>query len=839
MDFKAILERWIGDDSSRFLKTARPIVEQINNLEPQMAALADADFPAKTNELKTRLVNGESFGSVIPEAFALVREASKRTLQMRHFDVQLIGGLVLCQGKIAEMKTGEGKTLVATLAAYANALYGRGVHVVTVNDYLARRDAEQMGQLYHFLGLSVGVLNGSNQSFIYDPVVENPDPSIDQEESYKVLPQFLKPASKQQAYACDVTYGTNSEFGFDYLRDNTQVDIRNVSQRDRFFALVDEVDSILIDEARVPLILSGPAEDASGVYTTCAQVAAQLVPETDYTVDEKFKAIQLTDAGISHVEQLLGIDNLYTAGNVKLVHHVETAVRARALFKRDDEYVVRGNEVMIVDPFTGRIQEGRRYSDGLHQAIEAKEGVEIKQESRTIASITYQNYFKFYEKLAGMTGTAKTSAEEFGKVYGLEVIQIPTHRPVARIDNDDLIFTTEQGKFKAIARKVKELHSKGQPVLIGTVSVEKNELLSAYLRGEGVPHEVLNAKNHDSEGNIIANAGRKGSVVIATNMAGRGVDIKLGGVPFNEDAYNEVKNLGGLYVIGTERHEARRIDNQLRGRSGRQGDPGETQFYVSLDDQLMRVFGGDAVKGMIAKLGIPEDEPIRHGFISRSLEGAQEKIEGFNFDSRKHTLAYDDVLSTQRNSIYKRRGKLLRNDREYLDELANELRSKLTEDGLAEFESKREKLGDDAWYETLRRVAMFIIDRLWTDNLDIMDHARASVNLRAYGQREPIVEYKREGLRLFRELEENYVLQTADIMKNLDVQAMHDGGDASSAAQSAVIAAIPMTKTDGSRFERNDKVIVIKDGEEKEVKYKNLDKALHEGWQVKTEAKKQ
>ena len=510
------------------------------------------------------------------------------------------------------------------------------------------------------------------------------------------------------------------------------------------------------------------------------------------------------------------------------------------MFIKDDEYVVKDGEIIIVDSFTGRMQEGRRYSDGLHQAIEAKEGVAIKQESRTLASITYQNYFKFYESLAGMTGTAKTSAEEFGKVYGMEVIQIPTHLPVQRIDHGDLILQNESGKFKAIAKRVKELHDKGQPVLIGTVSVEKNELLSAYLRSEGIPHQVLNAKNHDNEAEIIANAGRKGSVVIATNMAGRGVDIKLGGVPFDKEKAEEVKALGGLYVLGTERHEARRIDNQLRGRAGRQGDPGATQFYVSLDDSLMRVFGGDRVKSMIGNLGIPEDEPIQHGFISRSLESAQEKIEGFNFDARKSILSYDDVLSTQRTAIYKRRNRLLNNDADYLAELAEQIRERLDEDGQKMFDQKKEQLGD-AWYETLRRVAMFIIDRLWTDHLEIMDNARSSVNLRAYGQREPIVEYKREGLRLFRELEENYVVQTADIMKNLDVEAMQ--GRASSEGETSesgqpTISAVHMKKTDGSKFDRNDKVIVTKNGEEKEIKYKKLDEALIDGWQVKTEAKK-
>jgi preprotein translocase subunit SecA len=829
------LDKVFGDDSSRFLKAVKPTVDAINSFEDEMVKLADADFPTKTQELKKRISEGATLEDIIPEAFALAREAAKRTLQMRHFDVQLIGGLALCKGNIAEMKTGEGKTLVATLAAYTNALFGQGVHVVTVNDYLARRDAEQMGQVYHFLGMTTGVLNNLGNSYLYNPVVENPDPKTDEAEQYKVFEKFLKPCSRKEAYAADITYGTNSEYGFDYLRDNTQVDIDRVVQRGHFFALVDEVDSILIDEARVPLILSGPAEDASEIYKTCAMIARELERDTHFTVDEKLKAVQLTPEGITKVEQLLGVDNLYTAANVKMIHHVETAVRAKALFIKDDEYVVRGGEIIIVDSFTGRMQEGRRYSDGLHQAIEAKEGVAIKQESRTLASVTYQNYFKFYSKLAGMTGTAKTSAEEFGKVYGLEVIVIPTHRPIVRIDHIDSIFQNETGKFKAVAHRVKELHEKGQPVLIGTVSVEKNELLSAYLKSEGIPHEVLNAKNHDREAEIIANAGRKGSVVIATNMAGRGVDIKLGGVPFNEDAYVEVKNLGGLVVIGTERHEARRIDNQLRGRAGRQGDPGETQFYVSLDDQLMRVFGGDGVKNMIGKLGIPEDQPIQNSFISRSLESAQEKIEGFNFDSRKNILSYDDVLSSQRLSVYKRRNRLLHKDSEYIAEIADTIRGRLDEEGLAQLEEKRAKLGDDAWNETLRRVSMFVIDRLWTEHLDVMDNARASVNLRAYGQREPVVEYKREGLKLFRELEENYIFQVAEIMKNLETDPSLRPSDS---AGQATISQVNIKKSDGSAFERNDKVVVTKDGEEKEVKYKHLDKALIDGWSVKTEARK-
>lgn len=831
MNIKETLTKWFGDDSSRFLKQVRPLVARINELEPDMIALSDTDFPLKTQELKQRIIDGATREDILPEAFALVREAAKRTRQERHFDVQLIGGIALCQGAIAEMRTGEGKTLVATLAAYTNALFGKGVHVVTVNDYLARRDAEQMGQVYHFLGMTVGILNNLNQSYLYNPIEENPAPAIDEAQEYHVFEKYLKPCTRHEAYAADITYGTNSEYGFDYLRDHTQVHPEQVVQREHFFALVDEVDSILIDEARVPLILAGPAEDAGDIYTSSAQIAAQLEKDTHFTVDEKLKAIQLTPDGITRIEQLLGVDNLYTSTNVKLVHHIETAVRARALFVRDDEYVVRNGEIIIVDSFTGRMQEGRRFSDGLHQALEAKEGVAIKQESRTLASITYQNYFKYYTHLAGMTGTAVTSREEFGKVYGLEVIEIPTHRSIQRIDHTDLIFQTEKGKFMALARRVKELHEKGQPVLIGTVSVEKNELLSAYLRSEGIPHQVLNAKNHDQEADIIANAGRKGSVVIATNMAGRGVDIKLGGIPFNEDAYIEVKNIGGLFVIGTERHEARRIDNQLRGRAGRQGDPGETQFYVSLDDELMRVFGGDRVKGMIEKLGLPEDEPIQNGFISSTLESAQEKIEGFNFDARKNILSYDDVLSTQRNAIYKRRGKLLMSDQEYLHELAQQVMDQASPEEQELMQTTQKTVGEAAWNETLRRVALMVTDRLWTDHLESMDYARSSVNLRSYGQREPLVEYKREGLRLFRELEERYQAEVGEIMKHLEQTEEH-------APAHPLITLASLRKADGTPFERNDKIVLIKNGEEREIKYKNIEKELVDGWSVKTETRK-
>ena len=726
-------------------------VKEINALESEIAALDDGQFPKETESLKERYQSGESLDALLPRAFALVREAAKRTMGKRHYDVQLIGGQVLHEGKIAEMRTGEGKTLVATLPVYLNALTGKGVHVVTVNDYLARRDATWMGEIYAFLGMSVGVLNDQNASFIYDPTHEEFDQERDEEGSFKVVKQFLRPVTRKEAYEADITYGTNSQYGFDYLRDNLVSTKEEIVQRGHAFAVVDEVDSILIDESRTPLIISSAVAESEALYKTVTDVARKLEAGVDYTVDEKLKAIQLTDDGITKAEKLLGITDLYTEKGIKYVHYLETAVRAKALFTKDKDYVIKDGEVIIVDPFTGRMQPGRRWSEGLHQAIEAKEGVKIEQETRSVASITYQNYFKFYEKLSGMTGTAKTSEEEFMKVYGLSVISIPTHRPSSRIDHTDLIFLTEEGKFKAIARKVKELNDKGQPVLIGTVSIEKNELLSAYLKREGIPHQVLNAKNHESEGSVIAQAGRKGSVVIATNMAGRGVDIILGGNPSTEQEQTEVKALGGLYVIGTERHEARRIDNQLRGRSGRQGDPGETQFYVSLDDDLMRVFGSERIKGMMSKLGMPEDQPIAHGFVSRALESAQKKIEGFHFDARKYTLEYDTVLSHQRSIIYGRRRAMVLGDRGHVMSSFYALGN--TEELELIVKEKIKEVGEEAFWETVRRIVLYVTDTLWVEHIDTMEHMRQSVGLRAYGQREPLVEYKKEATRLFREME--------------------------------------------------------------------------------------
>lgn len=761
------LRKLFGDKNKLYIEELQSILSKINSLEEEFSGLSESDFPKKTAEFKARISKGETTDDILPEAFALVREASKRTLGERHYDVQLIGGIVLHQGKIAEMRTGEGKTLVGTLPVYLNALTGDGVHVVTVNDYLSRRDAGWMGQIYDYLGLSVGVINDLETSFLYDPARTEADEERDEFGSFKVFYQFLRPASRREAYAADITYGTNHQFGFDYLRDNLAKTTAGIVQREHSFAVVDEIDSILIDEARTPLIISSESGDSEDFYKQFAIIAKKLKREEDYTVDEKFKTITLTDSGITKAEQSLGIDNMYTEKGIKYVHHLETAVRAQSLYELDKDYVIKNSEVIIVDPFTGRLQPGRRWSEGLHQAIEAKEGVEIKKETRAVASITFQNYFRFYKKLSGMTGTAQTSAEEFYKVYELEVITVPTHREIKRVDKNDLIFQTEKGKFKAIAKKVKELQEKGQPVLIGTVSIEKNELLSAYLTGEGVKHTVLNAKNHEREGEIIAQAGAKRSVVVATNMAGRGVDIKLGGNPYSIETSDEVKRLGGLLVLGTERHEARRIDNQLRGRAGRQGDPGETIFYVSLEDDLMRIFGSENIKKMMGRFGIPEDQPIENRIITKTLENAQAKIEGFNFDARKHTLEYDDVMNHQRKIIYERRRKMLRSDvdeiRKFIEELAGD-----DEQQKEIIKKKKEAVGEEIFLDTVRHIALHATDILWIEHLEAMEYTRASVNLRAYGQREPLIEYKREGLRLFKEMEEAFKQQVLSLIETMN-----------------------------------------------------------------------
>jgi len=776
----SILQRIFGSDNQRYLKKVVPVVDKINALEAEISTLSDEDLQGKTAEFKGRLSKGETLDDLLPEAFAVVREASKRTLGLRHFDVQLVGGVTLHEGKIAEMKTGEGKTLVATLPTYLNALTGKGVHIVTVNDYLARRDAVWMGQVHSFLGLSVGVIN-SQQSFLYNPkhINKEDDKERDDEGSFKIVYEFLQQVSRAEAYRADITYGTNNEFGFDYLRDNIAFDPKDVVQRmdnenQFYFAIIDEVDSILIDEARTPLIISAPTVKSEDLYKTFAQLASHLELEKDYTIDEKLKAISLTDDGITHAEKILGVGDIYTEKGIKYVHHLETAVRAKALYQLDKEYVVKNGEIIIVDEFTGRLQPGRRWSEGLHQAIEAKEGVEIKEESRTFATVTLQNYFRLYHKLGGMTGTAQTSSEEFMKVYGLPVVSIPTNQISQRQDLSDLVFQSEHGKFLTLATKVKELNSLGQPVLIGTASIEKNELLSAYFKKAGVPHEVLNAKNHEQEGQIIANAGRKGGVVLATNMAGRGVDIKLGGATPTEEEHAEICRLGGLFVIGTERHDARRIDNQLRGRAGRQGDPGHTQFYVSMEDSLMRVFASSGIKGMMGKMGIPEEQPIENRLVSRAIESAQTKIEGLNFDMRNHLLEYDDVMNHQRKTIYERRRKILFGGQPEVDEYLSKLLGILFPDELEReaelkiIEQKKIELGKEAFHEVVRKIILQVVDMYWVDHLEAIDYMRSSVRLRAYGQRDPLVEFKREGLQLFRDLEFSIYNDVLNFIKNIN-----------------------------------------------------------------------
>ena len=684
----SIIAKIFGDANENYIKKLQPLVVKINNLEKDFEIFSDDQLKEKTRQLKEKLGGDPTSAQFnLPEAFALVREAAKRTLNQRHFDVQLVGGMVLHEGKIAEMKTGEGKTLVATLPAYLNALEGNGVHVVTVNDYLAKRDAIWMGQIHHFLGLIVGCIT-HEKSYIYDPSIEQKttskqisnsndknskrDEMRDTVGGFKVVESYLRPCSRKEAYAADITYGTNNEFGFDYLRDNMAYDLsqqvqcpaRNASQhsdagRGYNYAIVDEVDSILIDEARTPLIISAPDMESSRWYQEFARIIPKLDAKTDYEVDEKMKAVTLTEAGIAKVEKILGMGNIYEEKGIKYVHHLEQSLRAEVLFKKDRDYVVKDGQVVIVDEFTGRLMPGRRWSGGLHQAVEAKEGVRVQPESLTLASITFQNYFRMYKKLAGMTGTAATSAEEFDKVYNLDVITVPTNKPMQRLELPDRIYKSENGKFTALVREIKERHIQGQPILVGTTSIEKNEYIGKLLDREGIPHEILNAKQHEKEGEIIAQAGKFGAVTIATNMAGRGVDIILGGNPSSAAEAETVRGVGGLHVIGTERHEARRIDNQLRGRSGRQGDPGSSQFFISLEDDVMRIFGGERIKSLMGVLKIPEDQPIEAKMLSGALESAQSKIEGMNFDMRKHLLDYDDVLNKHREVIYKKRKEML------------------------------------------------------------------------------------------------------------------------------------------------------------------------------------
>lgn len=772
----SFLNQIFKSHSQKQLDSYKPWVDEINAFESKVQPLSDEELQAKTAFFKAQLAEGKSLDDILPEAFAVVREAANRTLKQRHFDVQLLGGITLHKGAIAEMKTGEGKTLVATLPAYLNALEGKGVHVVTVNDYLSRRDAVWMGQIFAFLGLSVGVINGDN-SYIYDADHKELDAKLDEQRdmvaSFKVVHEFLRPCTRPEAYRADITYGTNNEFGFDYLRDNIERDPINLRQHAYHYAVVDEIDSILIDEARTPLIISMPTTESENLYATFTKIAEKMNEGEDFTVDLKFRQISLTDEGINKAEKMLDVGNIYTDKGIKYVHHLETSIRAKALFHKDKEYVVKGDEVIIVDEFTGRLQPGRRWSEGLHQAVEAKEGVRVQRESRTAASITFQNYFRLYSKLSGMTGTATTSKEEFLKVYNLDVIEVPTHRIVQRLDQNDLIFQTERGKFMAIAKKIKELNQKGQPVLVGTVSIEKNELLADYLKKEGVVHQILNAKPQfaEKEGEIVAAAGKKGGVTIATNMAGRGVDIKLGGPTATSEEYEEVKSLGGLFVLGTERHEARRIDNQLRGRSGRQGDPGETQFFVSLEDDLMKVFATDTIKNMMGRFGIPEDEPIQASLISRGLENAQTKIEGFHFDARKNTLQYDDVLSSQRNAVYDRRRMILTGTDEQAMEQWESLYQSRTDEERAAIDKKKAELPEKEFVNVVRQVMLQAISLFWIDHLELMDYSRQSVNLRAYGQRDPLVEYRKEGLRLYKEMLQATDDEITRIMMHLEVKA--------------------------------------------------------------------
>ncbi|UJX42792.1 preprotein translocase subunit SecA [Desulfovibrio sp. JY] len=756
---KTIARKIVGSRNERYLKGLRPLVAAINAFEPQVKALSDDEMRTRVAELRQEVANGRSLDDILPETFALVREGSMRSLGMRHFDVQLIGGITLHQGKIAEMKTGEGKTLVATLPIVLNALSGKGVHLITVNDYLAKRDAAWMGKLYNFLGLSVGtIVHG----------LEDPE--------------------RQAAYGADITYGTNNEFGFDYLRDNMKFYKEQLVQRELNFAIVDEVDSILIDEARTPLIISGQAEDSSTLYARIDAFIPVLRKETDFTIDEKARTVLLTDDGVARMEEVLKIDNLYDAANITLQHHVLQALKAHHIFQRDVDYVVKDGEVLIVDEFTGRLMPGRRYSDGLHQALEAKEHVDVEAENQTLATITFQNYFRMYKKLGGMTGTADTEAVEFREIYNLEVISIPTNQPMIRKDFPDLVYKTQHEKFAAIAKDVKELHGRGQPVLVGTVSIEKSELLSGLLKKSGVPHDVLNAKNHEKEAEIVAQAGHAGRVTIATNMAGRGTDIVLG---------EGVTDLGGLHILGTERHESRRIDNQLRGRSGRQGDPGSSRFYLALDDDLMRLFGSDRLKGIMDKLGMEDGEPIENRMVSRAIENAQKRVEAHNFEIRKQLLEYDNVMNQQREVIYSRRRELMGTSEpetfvtgaieEIVDEIfaplmaakgspepeGLETAASLIEDLLdlkveiktgdeAEKQAvldaalSRQKELSDVAGEQYREIARYFLldslDRNWKEHLLSMDHLRDGIGLRGYGQKDPKQEYKREGFELFQEL---------------------------------------------------------------------------------------
>ena len=819
-----ILKRFLGDNNDKEVKRLRQIVEKINSYEDSLTNLSDSSLTRYTEKFKDRLAAGETLDDILPEAFAVVREASKRVLGMRHFDVQMMGGICLHEGKIAEMRTGEGKTLVATLPTYLNALTGKGVHMVTVNDYLAKRDSIEMGRLYNFLGLTVGLIRHD---------MDFPE--------------------RKFAYNCDITFGTNNEYGFDYLRDNMVVDLNQMVQRELNFAIVDEVDSILIDEARTPLIISGPGSKSTDSYVRMAKAVEHLKEGTDYTVDEKATTVAPADSAVPKIEKLVGVKNLYDPENIEMSHCFTAALRAKALMKRDRDYVVKDGEIVIVDEFTGRLMEGRRYSDGLHQAIEAKEGLEVRRESQTLASITFQNYFRMYNKLSGMTGTAKTEEDEFLKIYKLPVIVIPTNRPIARIDHPDVIYKTKRAKYKAVANDVAEIHAKGQPVLIGTTSITQSEELSHILKERNIPHNVLNAKFHEQEAEIIADAGQKSAVTIATNMAGRGTDIKLGeGVP----------ELGGLFIVGTERHESRRIDNQLRGRAGRQGDPGESRFYLSLEDDLLRLFGSDNISNIMDRLGMGEDDPIEHKLITRSIANAQKKVEGRNFDMRKHVLQYDDVMNQQREVIYAERRKVLKgenlrehiltmiggiieaemnqyaNEKLYpeewsLDELIKDAESiyaptgRLKLDELEEMSrdevqdflnqmaeesyAQREQLFGEANMRELEKIIMLrVVDNRWMEHLDRMDMLREGIGLLAYGQRNPLIEYKIKGHEMFGQMIDSIQNDIASLIFRVNIITQEQQEAMEREAQQRMAAA---KQTHGDQSDDAVKKQPVKNGE--------------------------
>ena len=771
----SFLSKIFGGGNQRDVNRVQPIVDRVNELEPGYEKLSDEKLRGKTNEFKKRVAEGATLDDIMGEAFAAVREAAKREIGQRHFDVQIVGGAILHQGKIAEMKTGEGKTLVATLSLYLNALSGKGAHLITVNDYLAKFQGEWMGRIYDRLGLTTGIAQNQGISFVFERGWGEKNLSEEEVESAQkaagVNALNLRPSSRRDAYAADITYGTNNEFGFDYLRDNMAQLKDQLVQRGLNYAIVDEVDSILIDEARTPLIISAPAEESADLYAKFAGIIPRLQKDTDYEVDEKAKAVSILDEGIRKIEGALGIVNIYDASSIALVHHLEEALKAEVLFKKDRDYIVKDGEVLIVDEFTGRLMHGRRFSEGLHQAIEAKEGVEIKKESDTLATISFQNLFRLYDKLAGMTGTAATEAEEFGKIYKLDVVEIPTNKPMVRIDHQDQIYKTEIGKYKAIVGKIRELHENGTPVLVGTISIQKSEIISKLLDREGIAHEVLNAKQHEREARIIAQAGQPGAVTVATNMAGRGVDILLGGNPPKSGDAEKVIEAGGLFVLGTERHESRRIDNQLRGRSGRQGDPGESQFFISMDDDLMRIFGGDRLRNIMERLGLPEDQPIQHSMVSKSIESAQRRVEGHNFDIRKHLVEYDDVMNKQREVLYKKRRKILELNPEADQFLHEDILALLNEEERKGYEEKTKGINQVALRDLEKRVYLSVIDQLWVEHLNTMDQLRDSIGLRGYGQVDPLVAYKEESFNVFQGLLNTIDDEAVGIILKIDFSA--------------------------------------------------------------------